>query len=68
MLQEDERMFYPGGDDQLRCQQLLARQVVGVLLAQLSDPLVALGEEEVADDGPDDGQRRAGSEIVLGTG
>ncbi len=24
VLQEDERMFYPGGDDQLRCQQTLA--------------------------------------------
>ena len=26
VLQEDERMFYPGGDDHLRCSQLLSRQ------------------------------------------
>lgn len=32
VLQEDERMFYPAGDDQLRCAQTLARDDVHVVV------------------------------------
>ncbi len=32
VLQEDERMFYPAGDDQLRCQRLLANEHIHVVV------------------------------------
>lgn len=50
LLQEDERMFYPFGDDRLKCEQMLAhtgiRFVINTRL--LFDHLVATGLENVA--------------------
>ncbi len=50
VLQEDERMFYPAGDDQLRCEQTLARDDVHVVVntALLLKHLVASGLPHLA--------------------
>jgi hypothetical protein len=53
LLQEDERMFYPFGDDRLKCEQMLAhtgiRFVINTRL--LFDHLVATGLENIARNG-----------------
>lgn len=53
LLQEDERMFYPFGDDRLKCDQMLAhagiRFVINTRL--LFDHLVATGLENIARNG-----------------
>lgn len=53
LLQEDERMFYPFGDDRLRCAQLLERPDIRVLVNTrlLFDHLVASGLPGLADRG-----------------
>ncbi len=50
VLQEDERMFYPGGDDHLRCSRLLANENVHVAVNTqgLLDHLVASGLPHLA--------------------
>ena len=50
VLQEDERMFYPGGDDHLRCSQLLQNDRVHVAVNThgLMEHLVASGLPHLA--------------------
>ena len=50
VLQEDERMFYPGGDDHLRCSQLLTRDglAVAVNTQGLLDHLISSGLPQLA--------------------
>ena len=45
LLQEDERMFYPHGDDRLRCEQIIASEDIRFVLNTklLRDHLVATG-------------------------
>jgi uncharacterized protein (DUF3084 family) len=50
VLQEDERMFYPGGDDHLRCSQLLLRKGlhIAVNTQGLLDHLISSGLPHLA--------------------
>ena len=53
LLQEDERMFYPFGDDRLRCEEILARRDISFLINTklLFDHLVADGLTNIAEMG-----------------
>lgn len=50
LLQEDERMFYPNGDDRVRCQETLARTDIRFLINTqlLYDYLVGAGLPNIA--------------------
>jgi hypothetical protein len=50
LLQEDERMFYPHGDERLRCEQILSREDLRFVVNSqlLFDHLVATGLANVA--------------------
>lgn len=51
LLQEDERMFYPFGDDHLRCQQVLRNETIRIVLNTrlLRDHFVADGFTNLRD-------------------
>ena len=53
LLQEDERMFYPFGDDRLRCEDILGRRDIRFLINTklLFDHLVADGLPNIANHG-----------------
>jgi hypothetical protein len=50
LLQEDERMFYPHGDDRLRCEQIISRDDIRFVVNSklLFDHLLATGLDNIA--------------------